>query len=194
VKSLSVAAVRCSVRFSLGGLLMRSQLLAVGMALLFFPVPHLMADEKEKEVEKELAHMQGIWCRGLTLEFSHRDGGQDESRPLDELVKSLRIHGNKWIMLDLDGKNTKEERTITLDISSSPKRIQLSTTRTGPDGKPVTITQYGIYKLNGDGMTVHFGLEDPKGGTRPAPKQFLQSGNVIKGVEGFATAYTRIKE
>jgi uncharacterized protein (TIGR03067 family) len=150
---------------------------------------------KEKAVEEELARMQGIWCRGLTLEFSHHNGEQDESRPLDELVKSHCIKGNKWILYDFKGNITNVEKTITLDLSSNPKKIQLTTTRKGRDGKPdVTFTEYGIYQLNGDGLTVHYGLEDPKGGTKPAPKQFLQAGKFVEGVEGFATAYTRIKE
>jgi uncharacterized protein (TIGR03067 family) len=165
------------------------------MTVLLLPSSAGSADDKEKAVEKELARMQGIWCRGLTLEFSHRNGEQDESRPLDELVKSHRIQGNKWIMFDYEGKITKVEKTITLDISSEPKKIQLTTTRKGQDGKPdVKLTEYGIYQLNGDSLMVHCGLEDPKGGTKPAPKQFLQAGKLIKGVEGFATTYTRIKE
>jgi uncharacterized protein (TIGR03067 family) len=174
---------------------MRIQILALGTTVLLFPSAGGTADEREKAVEKELARMQGIWCRGLALEFYHADGGQGESRPLDELVKSHRIQGNKWIMYDFQGNITKAEKTITLDISSDPKKIQLTTTRKGSDGKPdVVLTEYGIYELNGDGLKVHFGLEDPKGGTKPAPKQFLQEGNVIKGVEGFAIRYTRIKE
>jgi uncharacterized protein (TIGR03067 family) len=174
---------------------MRMRILAIGITVYLFASPAVPADEKDKAVDKELAQMQGIWCRGLTLEFSHHNGGQDESRPLDELVKSHRIQGNKWIMYDFQGKITKSEMTITLDLSSAPKKIQLSTVRKGTDGKPdVTITAYGIYQLNGDSLIVHFGLEDPKGGTKPAPKQFLQSGKLIEGVEGFATAYTRIKE
>ena len=172
---------------------MRIQVLALGMTVLLFTASHGPADEKDTAVEKELARMQGIWCRGLTLEFSHRDGGQGESRPLDELVKSHYIQGNKWIMFDFEGKITKVEKTITLDITSYPKKIQLTTTRKGQDGQPdEIITEYGIYQLNGDGMTVHYGLEDPKGGTKPAPKQFLQSGKLVEGVEGFATKYSRI--
>jgi uncharacterized protein (TIGR03067 family) len=174
---------------------MRIQILALGMTVLLFPSSSRTADEKEKAVKKELAQMQGIWCRGLTLEFSHRNGGQDESRPLDELVKSHRIQGNKWIMYDFKGNITNVQKTITLDISSNPKKIQLTMTRKGTNGKPdVHVTEYGIYELNGDSLKVHYGLEDPKGGTKPAPKQFLRSGKLIEGVEGFATAYTRIKQ
>jgi uncharacterized protein (TIGR03067 family) len=163
------------------------------MTVLLFAASHAPASDKDTAVEKELARMQGLWCRGLTLEFSHRDGGQGESRPLDELEKSHYIQGNKWIMFDFEGKITKVEKTITLDISSNPKKIQLTTTQKGRDGKPDVIsTEYGIYQLNGDGMTVHYGLEDLKGGTKPAPKQFLQSGKLVEGVEGFATKYSRI--
>jgi uncharacterized protein (TIGR03067 family) len=170
-------------------------MLALGITVLLFPASTGTAEEKDKAVEEELARMQGIWCRGLTLEFSHRNGGQDESRPLDELVKAHRIQGNKWIMYDFKGNITNVEKTITLDISSRPKKIQLTRTRKGTDGKPdVQVTEYGIYELNGDSLKVHYGLEDPKGGTKLAPKQFLQSGKVIECVEGFATAYTRIKE
>jgi uncharacterized protein (TIGR03067 family) len=174
---------------------MRIRILAIGMMVLLFPSSHGTADEKEKAVAKELARMQGIWCRGLALEFSHRHGGQYESRPLDELVKSHRVQGNKWIMYDFQGKITAVEKTITLDLSSNPKKIQLTTTRKGRDGKPdVTFTEYGIYQLNGDSLKIHHGLEDPKGGTKPAPKQFLQASKLIEGVEGLAISYTRIKE
>ena len=174
---------------------MRLRRLAIGITVLLLAAPAVPADEKDKAVEKELARMQGIWCRGLTLEFSHRNGEQGENGPLDKLEKSHRIQGNKWTMYDFQGKLTHTEMTITLDLSAKPKKIQLSTTRKGTDGKPdVTITAYGIYQLNGDSLVVHFGLDDPMGGTKPAPKQFLQSGKVIDGVEGFATAYTRIKE
>jgi uncharacterized protein (TIGR03067 family) len=174
---------------------MRIYLLALGMSVLLFPSSNGMADEKEEAVKKELAKMQGTWCRGLILEFSHSNGEQGESRPLDELVKSHRIQGNKWIMYDFQGKITNVEKTITLDLSSNPKKIQLTMTRKGKDGKPdVQFTEYAIYELNGDSMKVHYGLEDPKGGTKPAPKQFLQASKIIEGVEGFATSYTRIKE
>jgi uncharacterized protein (TIGR03067 family) len=177
------------------GVLMRIRILAIGMTALLFPSSHGTADEKEKAAQKELARMQGIWCRGLALEFGHRNGGQEESRPLDELVKSHRIQGNKWISYDFKGKITNVEKTITLDVSSNPKKIQLTTTRKGRDGKPdVTFTEYGIYQLNGDSLKVHYGLEDPKGGTKPGPKQFLQAGKLVKGVEGFAIGYTRIKK
>jgi uncharacterized protein (TIGR03067 family) len=174
---------------------MRIRILAIAMTVLLFPSSHGTADEKDKAVEKELAQMQGIWCRGLTLEYSHRNKEQWESRPLDELVRSHRIQGNKWIMYDFQGKITKFEKIITLDHSSKPKKIQLTATRKGRDGKPeVAFTEYGIYRRNGDSLIVHFGLENPKGGTEPAPKQFLQAGKLVESVEGSATAYTRIKE
>ena len=174
---------------------MRIQSLVLGVTVLFFPSSNLTADEKEKAAEKELAQMQGIWCRGLILEFSHSNGEQGESRPIDELVKSHRIKENKWIMYDFKGNITNVEKTISLDVSSKPKKIQLTTTRNGTDGKTdVQVMEYGIYELNGDSLRVHYGLEDPKGGTKPAPKQFLRAGKLIDGVEGFATAYTRIKE
>jgi uncharacterized protein (TIGR03067 family) len=174
---------------------MRLRILAIGVTVLLLPSSGGTAGKKQTAVEKELARMQGIWCRGQTLEFSHSNGDEGSSRPLTELEKSHRIRGNKWIMFDFAGKITKVEKTIVLDLCSNPKRIQLITTQKGRDGKPeVKFTEYGIYELTGDSLTVHYGLEDPKGGTKPAPKQFLQAGRLIKGVEGFATRYTRIKE
>jgi len=174
---------------------MSTRTLAIVLPILFFLPLHGLADEKDKAEAKELAQLQGIWCRGLALEFSHSNGEQGESRPLDGLVKSHLIQGNKWIMYDFQGKITKAEKIITLDISSTPKKIQLSTTIKGEGGKPdVTLTDYGIYQLNGDSMAVNFGLEDPKGGTKPAPKQFLQENKPIKGLDGFAIKFTRIKE
>jgi uncharacterized protein (TIGR03067 family) len=174
---------------------MRTRIVAITITLLHFISFHGRADDKEKAVKKELAQMQGVWCRGQALEFFHSNGHQGESRPLDKLVKSHRIQGDKWILYDFKGKITKVEKTITLDTSSNPKKIQLTTTRKGGDGQPeVKVTEYGIYQLNGDGLKVHWGLEGPKGGTKPAPKQFLEEYKVIKGVEGFAIKYTRIKE
>ncbi|SRR5260221_5975138 len=172
---------------------MRSVLLATGMTMLLLASSEGLADEKDKLMEKELAKMQGLL--GSQHDFSHNNGQQYEARPLEELRKTHRIRGNKWIVLDATGKATGVEKIITLDVSSNPKKLQLTTTRKRSDGKPdETITEYSIYIVDDDGLMVNFGLPDDKGGTKPAPTKFLKYGNAIKGLDGTAIVFARMKE
>jgi uncharacterized protein (TIGR03067 family) len=152
------------------------------------------ADEKEKAVEQELARMQGLWGSNHA-DYWHTNGAEDQVRPLEELKKSHRIQGNRWIVVDDKGKATGVEKIITLDVASNPKKIQLTTTRKGGENRPdQKITEYGIYQLTRDGLLVHFGPPDDKGGTKPAPRTFLQFGKPIKGLDGAAILSERVKE
>jgi uncharacterized protein (TIGR03067 family) len=153
------------------------------------------ADDKESAADKELKKLQGVW--GTILDnYAHNDGFEAIAQPITELSKH-RIQGNKWIYLDAKGKPSGTEMTITLDPSTNPKQIRLTYTQKGQDGQPdKQFTQYGIYKLEGDGLTVHWGPFDSEkgGGTRPAPKQFLEYNKPVKGVDGLATHFGRVKE
>ena len=173
---------------------MRLVLLAMSLTVLLFASSQGSADEKEKAVEQELARMQGLWG-SIHADYWHTNGEEDQVRPLQDMQKSHRIQGNKWIVVDAKGKATGVEKIITLDISTKPKKIQLTTTRKGGDDRlDQKITEYGIYELTRDGLLVHFGPPDDKGGTKPAPEKFLQFGKPIKGLDGAAILFERMKE
>jgi uncharacterized protein (TIGR03067 family) len=173
---------------------MRLLLLPMSLTVLLFASSQGSADDKEKAVEKELAMMQGLWG-SIHADYWHNNGSESQVRPLQDMQKSHRIQGNRWIVLDEKGKATGVEKIITLDLSSTPKKIQLTTTRKGREGKPdQKITEYGIYELTKDGHLVHFGPADDKGGTKPAPEKFLQFGKPIKCLDGVAILYERMKE
>ena len=169
-------------------------LLATAVALLL-ATSHGSADEKETAMEKEMAQLQGHWGSYYdTFEFSHANGNHYEARPWP-LVKTHRIRGNKWLIVGEDGKATGVEKTITLDVTTEPKQIRLTMTRKRGPGQPdEQVTEYGIYRWEKETLVIHFGLPDEKGGTKPAPKQFLRWDKLIEGVEGSAFKYERIKE
>jgi uncharacterized protein (TIGR03067 family) len=153
------------------------------------------AEDKESAAVKELKQLQGVW--GTILDnYQHQEGFEAIAQPIAELAK-IRIEGNKWVNLDAKGKPTGDEMTITLDPSTNPKQIRRTYAVKGQDGQPdKQFTEFGIYKLDGDGLIVHWGLFDSekRGGTKPAPKQFLEYNKPVKGVDGLATRYGRVKE
>jgi len=153
------------------------------------------ADDKESAADKELRKLQGVW--GTILDnYAHNDGFEAIAQPITELSKH-RIQGNKWVDLDAKGKPTGDQKTITLVPSTNPKQIRLTYTVKGEKGQPEKqFTDYGIYKLEGDALMVHWGPFDveKRGGTKPAPKQFLKFNKPIKGVDGLATRFGRVKE
>jgi uncharacterized protein (TIGR03067 family) len=160
--------------------------------LLGLAVPTSVQD-KSSAAARELKKLQGVW--GTYFDnYSHSHGTEVIAQPLTELSKH-RIRGNKWQSLDKRGKPTGAQKTITLDPSTNPKQIRFSYTRKGEDGKPdQKVTEYGIYRLEKDRLTVHFGPFDGRGGTKAAPKQFLQLGKPAKGVDGLAMQFVRVKE
>jgi uncharacterized protein (TIGR03067 family) len=173
---------------------MRILISALAMTVLVFASPQASADDKDKAVEKELAKLQGLYG-SYHANFSHTDGKEIFAQPLTELVKTHRIEGNKWLLVDAKGKATGQEAIITLDVSSSPKQIQFTYTRKGEKGKPdEQVRHYGIYEASEGGLMVHWGTAENIGGTKPAPKQFLELGKPIKGVDGLAINYSRIEE
>jgi uncharacterized protein (TIGR03067 family) len=173
---------------------MRKATWVIAMTVVLFMYAPGSADEKHKAVEKELAKMQGLYG-SYGANFSHSDGREVIAQPVTELFKTHRIEGNKWLSVDAKGKAIGEEAIITLDPSASPKKIELTYRRKGEKGKPdEQVKHYGIYEVSDEGLSVHWGPVLNTGGTKPAPKQFLQRGKPVKGVDGLAIGYSRIKE
>src|SRR5262249_5775378 len=138
-----------------GGCTMRILLMALGMVMLLPATFQGRADTtetaaeqdaKETSQEKELAKLQGLWGTCYDpYEFSHANGDHLEARPLTEMVKTHRIRGNKWLIVDTDGKATGVEKTITLVVTANPKQIRLTHARKRGNGQPdEQVTQYGI--------------------------------------------------
>src|SRR5262249_5818836 len=85
------------------------------------------------------------------------------------------VSGARLIWLDGEGKPSGKEDKIALDVKAEPKRVTLTPVGGERDGKPT----HGIYSATGSTLKIHLGLD---GG--PAPKQFLELNNPIKGVDG----------
>lgn len=173
---------------------MRVLISALVWGALLITLPWAQTGDKGKAAERELTKLQGLYGSHLGS-FSHADGREVNYQPVVELVKTHRIEGNKWIPVDAAGKPNGDAAVITLDASASPKRIQLTFSRKVGKGKPAEqVRRYGIYEVSEDGLSVHWGPARNTGGTGPAPKQFLERGKPVKGVEGLAVSYQRIKE
>jgi uncharacterized protein (TIGR03067 family) len=159
-------------------------------AVILGGVGTVSAGEKAGDADKELAKLQGEWGSYFN-NYSHLNGREAVAQPLPTVTKTHRIQGNKWIVLDAKGKTTGVEKTITLDVTKDPKQIRLTSTRKGKGGQEEKVTEPGIYELQGDNLTVYVA---EIGGTKPAPKQPLKQGKPVKGVDGIALQYVRIKD
>lgn len=111
----------------------------------------VVADDKANDAD--LKAMVGKWkVEKATL------GGND----LTEMVKTLSLEllpGGKWKMVVGE---EKADGTVTLDASKTPKELDVKT----ENGMQKGMTMKGIYKLDGDTMTVAYnvgGGERPKG-------------------------------
>lgn len=173
---------------------MRILISALVVGVLLVALPWVQADVKDKAVEQELTQLQGLYG-SHHANFSHADGREVIAQPVVGLVKTHRIKGNKWTPVDAKGKASGDAAVITLDVSSNPKKIQLTFTRKGVKGKPdEQVKHYGIYEGSEGALSVHWGPARNTGGTGPAPKQFLKMGKPMKGLDGLAIGYERIKE
>jgi uncharacterized protein (TIGR03067 family) len=87
--------------------------------------------------KKELAALEGNWA---LVRFERRGTVPEADRPV------LTIKGSKWSMPDLGG----DFEVIALDPTADPKLIDLR----GPSNDGKTRDREGIYKVDGDTLTV----------------------------------------
>jgi uncharacterized protein (TIGR03067 family) len=132
--------------------------LAGGIITLLSVVAATYADDTKEELKK----LAGTW----TLES--RLSNESEFKQAKALQYQVRIEGDKWTVL-IKGKGSDSD-TIVIDPSKDPKTIDRTGKRT---------TQYGIYKLEGDTLTVAFG---PPKGKRPEKFESPKGSNVILSV------------
>ena len=107
------------------------------------------ADQPSDAAKKDLEKLQGEW----KIEKAQRGG---EAAPAELLGKlSLTIKGDS--MTVSEGSARDEKATISLDPGKSPAAIDIKPARPGRE------TVLGIYKLNGDSLTLCWSKE----GARP---------------------------
>lgn len=123
---------------------MKSLRVAVmGLAIVFTNTVVLFA----ADVKEELGKIKGTWS--LKSRFS----SGSEFKQAKALQIEVKIDGDQWTVF-MNGKANDAE-SIVIDPNKSPKTI---------DRSNKTSTQKGIYKLDGQTLTVAFG---PPNGPRP---------------------------
>jgi uncharacterized protein (TIGR03067 family) len=128
-------------------------LFATTLGFLFLLAVTVRADEVEKELEK----WQGDWV-AVSGELAGLTCRAEELRAV-----KVTIQGDKWIGTGSGGTTTY---SITLDLTTDPKRLDLK----GVEGKWAGRLFLGIYKLEGDMLTVCKGHGDNSRPTEFATK------------------------
>jgi uncharacterized protein (TIGR03067 family) len=117
-------------------------------------------DDKEK--------LQGVW----QMESMEGDGQKVSSDDLKNAPPEQTV-GDKWITKD-------QQQTFTLDPSKSPRAINIGAV----DG---TIDQLGIYRLEGDQLTIYMW-----GGDQPAKQERPKAFTAGKGSKNILIGYKRV--
>ena len=128
-------------------------------------------DDKER--------LQGVW----QMESMEGDGqkiSSDDLKNAPPEQTKVWIVGNKWITKDDQGKDQKQ--TFRLDPSKSPRAINIGAV----DG---TIDQLGIYRLEGDQLTICMW-----GGDQPAKQERPKAFTTGKGSKNMLIVYKRVTE
>jgi uncharacterized protein (TIGR03067 family) len=111
---------------------------------------------KGAEPDKDLKALEGTW----QVESAKMDGQEFSG---DDVADSrLVVQGDRYKQQEKD--QVKEDGVIKLDPAQSPKAIDLRIMSGDDKGK----TQLGIYKLDGDTLTVCLA----KAGDKDRPKEF----------------------
>ena len=151
---------------------MRALWAAVAVAT-FLGLPATADEPKLDAAQAELKKLQGLW-QTSPGGMEHQDGKQVVRNPVLD-GPCFFVCGDRLLWLDEEGKPSGKEEKITLDVKADPMRITLTPVGKDKEAKP----SHGIYTATGSTLTIHLGLE---GG--PAPKQFLELNNPVKGVDG----------
>lgn len=148
-------------------------LLVVASAWLPRAVPATADEPVKDDAQAELKKFQGLW-QTAPGGMEHRDGKQVVRNPVLD-GPCFFVCGDRLLWLDEEGKPSGKEEKIVLDAKANPQRITLTPVGKGNEAKP----SHGIYTATGSTLTIHLGLD---GG--PAPMQFLELNNPVKGVNG----------
>jgi uncharacterized protein (TIGR03067 family) len=119
-----------------------------------------------KDQPKKIADIVGEWVvETMTLDGKHN------SKPSFELVYNFTVDGD-WLARR-DGVQLKTTpRRIEVDSKSKPSTVDVIYSSPRP-GAPAPPNMYGIYKIDGDTLTICFGPERPKDFGPPEDKGML---------------------
>ena len=106
----------------------------------------LAQEEADKPVERDQLGLQGAWKL-----ISAEENGKP--RPEEE-IKDARYVFLKDKILEMTGQKLNFEIDYEVDPKSKPKRINEYFQAKLPDGKPKEVMIRGIYKLEGDSLTL----------------------------------------
>ena len=117
----------------------------LSLVLLVAVPPLALADEA---TDKELKALQGEWTW-----VSHEVGGKMmEPDPNDRPV--VKIEKEKWFFQNKDSGGFKEAGTFKLDVTTTPKCVDLISTAKDSEGQK----NEAIYKLEEDKLTIVLNL------------------------------------
>ena len=123
-------------------------------------------DHADDAAKKDLALLQGKWEFVATSK-----GGQDTTKESHDDGFGMEFKDDAWIQ-DVKGYHawTAADSHIKLDPSTSPKSFDHIVTRKY-QGKTITLSYPGIYKIVGDSLTMCFDVD-----LKTRPSEFKSDG------------------
>lgn len=118
-------------------------------------------DKTEAAVKMELSRLQGVW---KLSEARHAGEVVEEGEPQEFEIKGTKLISRK-------GDRTPITMTLRLDLSGDPKLIDWTT---DPKGEFKDADKYaeGVYKLDGDTLTVCYHVRDNRFAKGNRPTEF----------------------